>query len=211
MPKPTLTYDSVHEAENRLTGTVVTYDGQPVQVTGVESHEDGVMRLYIREFPFNGAPVRKKINSPSFKRFQTPPLGYCNYFNAGSPHSLWCERLSPRSRRQGLCDEKFSATDRDGRRQTLARLQGSDAFREMIVGEYPAHDAVLDRLVPNSSIAVDRDFAFEMAPDGFTKLVWRRETIALVVRDGLFLRNDRQHLRETIADCRNLPNRVEVL
>ena len=211
MPKQTLTYDSVDEANNRLQGTIVTYDSKPVKVANVESHADGVMRVQIVEFPYNGGPVRKKIDSPAFRRFQTPPLGYLNYFTGGSPHVLWCERVSSRTRRQGLCDETFNAVTSTGQRQSLNRVSSSEAFREMIAGEYPAYDTVLDRIVPNSSIAVDRDFSFEADAGGFVKLIWRREPIALMIRDGLFLRNDRQHLVETIAECRNLPNRLEVL
>ena len=211
MPKQTLTYDSVDEATNRLYGTIVTYEGRPVKVMGVEPHADGVMRVQIVEFPYTGNPVRKMINASGFRRFQTPPLGYLNYFTGGSPHVLWCERVSSRTRRQGLCDESFNATTHGGQRQTLNRVGGSEAFREMIAGEYPTYDTVLGRIVPNSSIAVDRDFAFEADAGGFVKLVWRREPIALMIRDGLFLRNDRQHLVETISDCRNLPNRLEVL
>lgn len=211
MPKATLTYDSVEEANNRLAGTIVTYEDRPVRISEIVSHADGILRVIFNEFPYNGAPVRRMINSPGFKRFRTPPLGYCNYFDRDQSHALWCERVSARSRRQGLCEEVFNAVSEFGGRAGFRQLSSSEAFREMVVGEYPSFDAVMGRLVPDSTIAVDRDFAVQAGTHGFRYLMYRRDTVALIVRESILLRNDRQHLLETIAECPRLPNRVEVL
>lgn len=211
MPKQTMVYDSVDEALNRIGGTIVTYEGRPVRIENVENHADGILRVQMREFPYRGDLIRKTINSPAFKRFVTPPLGYCNYFERENANVLWCERTSNRSRRQGLCGEVFNAVTHQGYRVEFDRLSRSEAFREMITGEYPAFDDVLARLFPNSSIGVSRDFALGMGPEGFTYLYWRRDSVGLVVRGNIMLRNDKQHLIETLRDCPALPDRVEIL
>lgn len=216
MARQTMVYDSVEEANNRIVGTIVTYDGRPVQVVSAEDHEDGIIRLRIREFPFNGRErggedTRKKINSPLFRRFVTPPLGYCNYFERDNASAIWCERVSARTRRQGLCGEVFNGVSHQGYRVEFDALSRSEAFREMIAGEYPSFDDALGRLFPNSCIAISRDFALHMGVEGFTYLYWRRDPVALVVRGAIMLRNDKQHLIETLRDCRALPDRVEIL
>lgn len=211
MARTTMVYDSVEEATNRIAGTIVTYEGRPVYIRSVENHDDGVLRVQMAEFPYRGEYVRKKINSPAFRRFVTPPLGYCNYFNRENANAVWCERISSRSRRQGLCAEVFNAVTHGGYRIGFDELMATEAFREMIVGEYPAFDDVIGRLIPNSCIAVSRDFAVGMGAEGFTFLYWRRDPIALVVRGNIMLRNDKQHMMETIRDCAALPDRVEIL
>lgn len=204
-------YDSLEEAQNRLGQTIVTYEGRPVYVALVEPHPDETMRLRITEWPFSGAPVRKKINSPAFNRFQTPPLGFANYFRDGLTHTSYCERIPARQRHQGLCANVFSGSSLVGHDLNWARFYTSDAFREMVMGEYPAWDDAVARLVPNSSIAVDREFAVMMTPEGFVHFYYKRDVIGICFRGLVYLRQDRQYMMEAIIENPNLPNRIEVM
>ena len=209
-----LTYDSVDEAQRRLMGTIVTYDGQPVQITDVSAHPDGVMRVHFMAWPFDGrdGTVRKKINSSLFKRFVTPPLGFCNYFSPRSANCFWTERVSARTQRQGLYSDTFNcAALQSGDRANYATIVASDGFREMVTGEYPTYADALARLVPNSSIAVDRNFAVAKSAGSYVFLYHRREEVGIVLRDSLYLRNDRQHMLESIVENPVLPDRVEVM
>ena len=205
-------YDSVEEANNRLGATVVTYEGRPVYVQEVIPHDDGVMRVKFREFPFSGDLIRKKINSPAFKRFETIPLGFMNLFAAGRRHAVFCERTPNRQRRQGLSGDTFSSSSLIGERGVgFSDAITTDAFREMVLGEYPPYDEVLSRLVPNSSIAVDREFAVLRTPEGYTNVYHKRDNIGVVIRGNLYLRPDRRFMVESIQENPNLPNRVEVM
>lgn len=211
MPR-NLLYDSVDEANNRLAGTVVTYEGRPVLVNNARHHPDGVFRLDMLEHPFNGASTRKRIDSPAFNRFRTPPIGFCNYFDSGSRHALYCQRTSPRSRRQGLANENFSGTYLvTGTRERFDRLMPSDAFREMIEGVYPTAARAMEMLVPDSSIAVSREFALVKSEVGFATLMHKLEAVGIFFRDSLYLSQKSQFLQETILEDPNLPNRVEIL
>lgn len=214
MAREPLVYDSVDEAQRRLVGTVVTYDGQPVQINDVRSHPDGILRVSFQPWPFDGRDpdVRKKINSPLFKRFVTPPLGFCNYFSGRSANCFWTERVSARTQRQGLSSDTFNASAlQSGDRVSYGALISSDAFREMVTGEFPSYADALARLVPNSSIAVDRNFALAKTPGSYVFLYHRKEEIGIVLRDSLYLRNDRQHMLESISENPVLPDRVEVM
>jgi hypothetical protein len=214
MPRETLTYDSVEEAQRRLVGTIVTYDGQPVQVNDVRSHPDGILRVSFSAWPFDGREpdVRKMINSPLFKRFVTPPLGFCNYFSGRSANCFWTERVSARTQRQGLSSDTFNASAlQSGDRANYSAIVASDGFREMVCGEYPTYADALARLVPNSSIAVDRNFALAKSAGSYVFLHHRREEVGIVLRETLYLRNDRQHMLESIVENPVLPDRVEVM
>lgn len=211
MPR-SLIYDSVDEANNRLANTVVTYEGRPVWIDGARNHADGVIRLNMIEHPFNSDVVRKRIDSPAFNRFRSPPLGFCNYFDSGSRHVLFCQRTSPRSRRQGLCSDNLRAEYLlTGNRERFDRIYRSEAFKEMIEGSYPEFDEVMRLLVPDSSIAVDREFALLRSKVGFTTLMYKTVEAGIIFRGNLYLSPDHQYLTEMIMENRNLPDRIEIL
>lgn len=218
MPQ-SLMYDSADEANNRLAGTIVSYDGEPVYIRDAQNHADGCIRLSMIPHPFNGSATRKRIDSPAFNKFRPIPLGFCNFFTpGGNRHVTWCERTSPRSRRQGLCSDNvrmitLSPGGSGGMRgiRLEGAFSGSDAFREMVTGQYPSFDLVLRTLVPDSSIAVSREFALRRGKMNLVTLHHKLEEVGVVFRGQLFLSNDHQFLMETIVEERNLPNRVEIL
>lgn len=206
-------YDSLEEANNRLLNTIVTYAGEPVyiaQISTVRGQPDFDILYY--NFPFDGTSTgRARASDPLFKGFQSPRLGFCNYFTR-TPNAAWCERVPSRQRRQGLSSETFAGvTVGGGNRVPWEEVYPSDAFREMVRGEYPPLDTVLERLIPSSCIAVDREFAIRMTSGGYTFLYYKKDEVGVFIRDNLYLRADRQHLIEMITEHPNLPNRVEVM
>jgi hypothetical protein len=204
-------YDSLDEAVNRLVNTMVTYDGAPVYVTHVERHGKD-FQLSLSRFPYDGRDQFNALASdPLFKGFQSPPLGYCNFFYRRAD-TTWCERIPSRQRRQGLSGDTCNAVSLvSGLRIPWNELYISDGFNEMVRGEYPSFDEAFQRLIPSSSIAVARDFAVRMSEGGYTFLYYKRDEVGMFVRDNLYLRSDRQYLSEMIIEHNNLPNRVEVM
>lgn len=208
-------YATADEARFRLEGTVVLYEGHPYYVLSAEDHEDGTPRISItphREGFRGGAAVRKKVNSPLFRRFVTPELGYTNFFSEGSTNASWAERLPVRRSRQGLCAENVSVTDPiTGYRHNWNSFSRSAAFLEMIENRYPSFDEAMGRLVPGSSIAVSRNFALAADEGGITTLVYKKGRVGLVFRGGIYVHPSKQFLLETITEEPNLPNVVEVM
>lgn len=45
-------FENVSEARIRLSGTVVLYDGQPVEILAIAEHQDGILRAYVRPTGF---------------------------------------------------------------------------------------------------------------------------------------------------------------
>lgn len=208
MPQ-SLLYDSVDEANNRLASTYVTYEGEPVFVQTAQNHADGCIRLMIVPFPFTGSATRKRIDSPAFNRFRPVPLGFCNDFRNGTRHTTWCERTTPRTRRQGLCSENFRGM-RNGSRIRFDHIDGSDGMREMIVGEYPTFDQALALLADDTSMAVHREFA--LVKNGPIPILRHKTTdVGLVFRDQLYLDSAHQYLLEMLLESPQFPNRVEIL
>lgn len=207
-------YATLEEARNRLLSTVVVRDGQPVYVTDIAGR-DGAVELVVRSWPFNGRATSATVRAddPSFNRFVTPPLGFANYFVNGHRHSLWCTRTPVRRMQQGLIDGNFTATaiGPQAMRFNLEQLRPTDAFVEMIRGEYPSFDVALAALVPDSSIAVTRSYALLMSAEGYTTLYEGRDPLGLVMRGAIYLRSDRLYAREAVLECDALPNDVQTL
>ena len=208
-------YTTREEARNRLAGTIVAYDGQPLKVLDVGGRDGAGVTLSCLLWPFDGntAPVAYNVNDPLFVGFRTPTLGFANYFERGAAHAVWCHRVPARRMQQGLVNGNFNAVSLGVRamKYGLDQIASSEAFREMLVGEYPSFDTAMATLVPDSSIAVAREFALLMSPEGYVTIYHRRDPLGLVMGGVIFLREDRQYAREMLVECEALPNDIQNL
>jgi len=208
-------YTTREEARNRLGGTIVTYDGQPLKVLDVGGRDGAGVTLTCLNWPFDGntAPMSKSVADPLFKGFQTPRLGFANYFERGNAHAIWCHRIPARRMQQGLINGNFNAVSLGMRalKLNLDVLASSEAFREMVAGEYPSFETAISTLVPDSSIAVAREFALMMSPEGYVTIYHRRDPLGLVMGGVIFLREDRQYAREMLLEAPELPNDIQNL
>ena len=208
-------YTTREEARNRLGGTIVAYDGSPLKVLDVGGRDGAGVTLTCLEWPFDGntAPVTRPVNDPLFNGFRTPSIGFANYFERGNAHTLWCHRTPARRMQQGLINGNFNAVSLGVRalKVPLDQIASSEAFREMLANEYPTFETALATLVPDSSIAVSREFALLMSPEGYVTIYHRRDPLGLVMGGIIFLREDRQYAREMLVECERLPNDIQNL
>ena len=209
-------YKTREDAEFRLVGTIVGLDGSPVLVDRVREKTNGKtgitdLIVFYREFPFNGAARQTLLTNPGFNSFRPVKLGFCNYFDSGVLECCYCERTPVRRSKQGLCRENFRASNFSGIRFNFEQLMTSDGFNEMIRGEYPTYDEVIDRLVPGSAIAVSRCFALSKGGNGVVTLYYKNDQVGFVFRGQLYLNADDHYLLESILEEPNLPNNVEIM
>ena len=157
------------QARERLTNTVVMYDGEPVLVLDIlsgEDYDDGVPRAHIQYCAkMTENPQRKRLDSPKFNKFRDlPPLGYLNSPKYGA---VFMERRATRSRLHGLCDSNVGVLY--FRKETgyeLYRFDGgwkyfysSEAFVESCQDVFPTLEEVLLNIKECSAIAFSRKFA----------------------------------------------------
>ena len=207
-------YATREEARNRLGSTIVAYGGEPLKIIDVTGRDGGALSLTTFPWPFDGSRSdSKRIDDPLFASFRTPRLGFANYYERSNTHAVWCHRTPARRMNQGLVNGNFNAVSIGVRatRFPLDTIASSDAFREMIAGEYPDWETALGTLVPDSSIAVAREFALLMSSEGYVTIYHRRDPLGLVMRGVIYLREDRQYAREMLSECDRIPNDIQNL
>ena len=230
---PPNVYENLEEAQFRLSGSVVGYDGYPAYIHDVRAHSDGIFRLTITRLPLNGEghagaedigdedlpaskAVRKRIDSPKFNRFRPIQLGMMNLFDATGQitgrimrHASYAVRIPVRRGSQGLKNESFDCRMLfGGQRTQLNHAMKSEAFSEMSRNVYPTFDEAMDRLAPDSSIAVTREFAVAMGADQIVSLYHKNTVSGLVHRGTILLLPSHTFLRESIIENPNLPNNI---
>lgn len=195
-------YTTREEAGNRLRESLVSYDGAPVLVTDIGGTDGDGVTAYIDSWPFTRRNlVEVSVNDPGFDGFSPLPLGFANYFERGNLQTLWCERIPARRMQQGLVNANFRARsllDRGG--YGLEDIRSSDAFVEMVRGEYGSVEEVRQLLVPYSAIAVAREYALALDGSGYTTIYHQTDPLGLLLGDTVYLRPDRQYAREQIIE-----------
>lgn len=180
-------YGTREEAERRLHGTIIGFDGVPVTVVEITGRT--AIRVGFVRHPFTGNTEYAELDDPRFNRFETLPLGFVNYFDRTTGmNTAFAERLPVRRQKQGLSNENLNvSTLVGGLRLDYSRVTASEAFAEMTAGVYPTMDAALEAMVPGSSVAVSRDFALRQAEGGLVSLFCRREEVGLLFRGDVYV------------------------
>lgn len=222
-------YESLPEANKRIKGTVVLYDGLPFHVLAVANHfDDGIFRVYMeplcdgkdsenRYSPFDGISknsgdnpsvgplcdeylqmkphskvIRKKMNSPHFKRFRPFPLGFVNL----DGRCVYVERAPTRRTEQGLNGQsitQISVCLGEKRFHNRAVCLLTKELGDTILGYYPGIDETFEALnnpeISNLGVAFDRKLALLRGPIGMLFLAYKGDIV------GVFPHSDKSFLK----------------
>lgn len=154
-----LKYDTLEQAQFRLRGSVILYQGRPCYVENVARGRAIPIRLTLHELPISGT-VAQGAEGPVIQVDQEDPeldfrifqLGYMN--DEGRRDARFITRASTRQQHQGLT------------RGTLHPQPANNAMlgvpmRDLLMGVYPDVDEAFKRINEGgwSSCAISRDFA----------------------------------------------------
>lgn len=218
---PDTFYPDVSEAQRRLQGTVIMYNGQGYYVSNV-TQERSRSPIKLILLPVGGGDeLVKDITDKGFNNFAAFPLGFCNFFQGrdgerSRKDCVYIARTPTRSIPQGLHSRNvvsYQYPNSNG--PSFERFRNSDGFAEMLRGEYPSYEEAFDTLVPQSSIAVDREYAIVMGEMGFCYLIRGgcavRDVVAIATRSRLLINTSGLKYKKELLKSPFLPNIVEVL
>lgn len=180
-----LKYDTLEQAQMRLTNVVITENGIPWYVESVENVDDNIM-LNLRSTPAPayraaGEPadlfktVRKQVpqDSPDLN-FRIFDVGYIN--DKTSRVAVWPQRSTARQQHQGLTASVLNISNR--------AMFGS-GFVEMMRYEYPSRAEAMRMLAEDNwtSVAISPDFAVATSDEhsAVRVLQYRGRTVGVAV------------------------------
>jgi hypothetical protein len=162
-------WTDTEQARERLSGTVVLYDGQPVYINDIENgdnFEDGIPRANISMCgQVDGKTFRKRLDSPKFNKFRSlPELGWINSTKYGA---ILLQRRATRSRLHGLSGNNVYASFFLGMPEyTIGRFErgweavwNTKSFIDQCNNEYPSLASILLNIEEASGLAFSRKFA----------------------------------------------------
>ena len=208
-------YESLEEAERRLAGTIVMYDGEPVYIHRVVSAAPGdpkpdIFRVYAIPLPTRIAaggrvddePFRRFISSRKFD-FQTIPMGFMNT----DGNLYYCCRLPQRQQKQGVCGATLQCNEVIGNRgegYRLGSLLAMPSFADMIRGAYPSFKATMDmiREPKTFGVAFDRQYALvkDADIDGLVYIYYKHNKVGFLMDDKITLSSKMKCLKESLAE-----------
>lgn len=205
-------YENIHDAQMRLQGTVVLYDGDPVYITEVaqkkvEDPKDDIFRVYASPLPYqpmqDKAEMRKFISSKKFDMAPFP-MGFMNYDGL----AYYCTRLPRKQQRQGLSNGTFSSVpvgfpDMGGVR--FEQAISMKEFDECVKGKYPSFDEALKRLAEGEANSVGFTRCFAVVSDkDMPELVYlyhKKEKVGFVLEDRVKLSKAGKCLVEALREA----------
>jgi hypothetical protein len=203
-----------NQARERLTGTVVLYDGLPVFISNVEDGEnfanDGVPRANITFCgDTEGNRQRKRLDSPKFNKFRSlPELGWLNTTKYGA---ILLSRKATRSRLHGLNSSnirgqffhnsgQYSLTPYE---RVWDDFYNSSSFVDLCKDVYPALGDVLLNVQEESALAFSRKFVVYRDTLGLRWLYRETERIGIFTNsNSLNLLEKFKFYREEIMNDR---------
>lgn len=202
-------YENREEAEFRLSGSVVMYDGDPVYVQTVENHDDETVRLNIATLPLNenggGKTVRKKIDSPLFNKFRPFDMGNVNFLHNGVISPIRIERTPARTRVQGTTGANCRISMIHKGTPAVANwsmILQNEGFVEMCKGVYPTFREFLDSGAP--AVCISSDFTVSKGESGLIGLAYRFDKIGIVNTKGMvFLFPKYKYLKEMLEELKD--------
>lgn len=212
MTKSDIFWTDFEQASERLYHTVVMYDGSPVFVQSLVNglgHEDGDHRANLVTCDPKREEMRKKLNSPKFKRFrELPTLGW---FNASFKNfeAVLLTRRAVTTRLHGLsannvlCHSFRNSITSDVNPVLVStgdynfnHFMYDEGFGQMQKGVYPSMVATLNNIVQKSAIAISPRYCITRDGRGIRWLYRLNECV------GLFTGNDTLNLVASFAFLR---------
>ena len=210
-------YETLEEAEMRLNGTVVLYDGEPVYITRVAKAgpDDGkadVFRVYAQPLPYkpNGGledgAFRKFISSKKFD-LSTFKMGFMNY----KGEAIYCSRKPARQYKQGISNNTFVTKPLTGdkpfpygaKAYRLTDLITDKSFVDMVKGVYPSFEKAREKVSKDGgSCAFSREYALmaDADLDGLIYLYHKGDKVGFILDDKVKLANKMKCLKEALAE-----------
>jgi hypothetical protein len=232
MNKEDMFWTDYEQAIERIQGSVVCYDGEPVYVERIHPPgEDpgGIVKATIRPCDPIPTAVRKRLDSPKFKRFrELPNLGWMNPSDPKTG-ALFLYRRSVRTRVHGLNRNNVTVrgfpvrsiggpggflgafqTVGDGAFDTYMYDSG---FKQMHHGQYPSLANTLSVIRDSSAIAFSNKFCVVCDEHGVKWLFRDRDRVGIFGGvDTLLLLKKFAYLREEImAEPRFTLNQIREL
>jgi len=196
MPVRNVTVDSpyfwtdVDQAQARLLGTLILYDGLPYWVREIrDGYSDGIPRAVLAS-PLEGSTIRRRLDSPKFERFRRlPPLGFVNCVQNNTLKAVFLRRRARNHQRHGLTSEVVRVytppfgSDGSDRPSTgflrFDNVTSSEGYMDACKGEFPTLEEILQRGTPNSCLAYSPKYAVYRDPEGLRWLFRETEKVGL--------------------------------
>lgn len=212
-------YENIEQANMRLQGTVVKYDGEPVYVTnvgqvGLNDPKPNIYRVYAAKLPYNGREAieeqRKFISSKKFD-LAPFPMGFMNKDGV----TYYCHRLPRKQQRQGLSNGTFSALEagtagvgaglafKGDNKLRLEFVIEMQEFVDCIKGKYPSFEIATKQIEDGArGVGFSRCFALvrdEELPE-LVYLYHKREKVGFIMDGHLNLTKAGKCLRESLRE-----------
>jgi hypothetical protein len=136
--------DNLEYARQRLNGTIVMYDKEPVLVEAIDK-SSVVTFIYL---------VDGSVSTADLDNLDLVGQNKLGYVNVGDSSYHVVRKPLRGDWRQGIRMANLAFTGREG----FNRIPHK-AFRNTIVGEYPPFDEAVDKLKYRDKVAFSRDFA----------------------------------------------------
>lgn len=204
-------YESVNDANMRLSGTIVLYDGKPVFIREVGAIGEGegkngdIYRVYINELPIKrGAQTERKFISS--KKFDLAPFPM-GFMNTEAGKAVYLSRAPRRQQKQGLSEatlSQYAVGDLTGARVVrFADLTNSQPFVDCINGKYPSV-AEATQLVKDGADSVAFSRCFAIARDSsLPELIYlyhKKDKVGFIMDGKLKLSAKGRCLRESLNE-----------
>jgi hypothetical protein len=205
-------YENLGDAQMRLQGTIVLYDGEPVYITDVREVGPGdpkgdIFRVYASPLPYDpgirrAEEMRKFISSKKFD-LAPFPMGFMNF----QGNVFYCTRLARRQQRQGLSAGTLSAlpvgnpTVGAHRFETLISVP---EFLDCIKGRYPTVAEATRQIeeAGATGIAFSRSFCLVKDND-IPELIYlfhKKEKVGFIMEGRLMLSKKGKCLKESLNE-----------
>lgn len=209
-------WTDLQQANERLLHSVVMYDGAPVYVNAILAggdFPDGDHRALVVTCDPKREEVRKKLNSPKFKRFRDLPK--TGWFNAvgRTQGAVYLARRAITTRTHGLNNNNVQVSmfrGRDDQNNPLIWTGGDYNFQHFIydegfanlqTGKYPSLEATLNNIVESSAIAISDKWCVMRDARGIRWLYRNLECVGLFTgTDTLNLLTRHAYLREEVME-----------
>lgn len=196
-------YENAHDAQMRLRGTVVLYEGSPVYIREIrEGDGDSILRVMFDHLPITvkGVETAAKRKFISSKNFDIAPfkLGYVN----APTGAFYCTRFPNRVQKQGLCSENFSAKTNNGKDISFGTFTTTKEVVAMVNGDYPTFDVALRALGKSPAVAFSRDFCVQKDEilDELVHIYHRGEKVGARLNNSVVLGKKFQCLKEGLGE-----------
>jgi hypothetical protein len=211
-----IAYENVNDAQMRLVGTVVLYDGEPVYITDIRQKGEGdpkgdIFRVYAEPLPYKGRgqseQMRKFISS---KKFDMAPFPM-GFMNRGG-EATYLHRSAKKQQKQGLSNATLSVINLSAI-QTLVKGGGAVRFEHLITyqefldcikGKYPSIKEATELVSSGKaeSVAFSRAFALCRDPslEGLIYLFHKQDKVGFIMDGKLKLNKAARCLKESLQE-----------